>query len=125
MTTRTQTDTALDAINESDEDQLDDVSSQESIQDYCQYQKAAIVTSSGVCGGVGAFQVSNDLDSTGSDNSDSDMDIVLVSAPKQRQKPQGKKLAQRMPSIRKTIKPGDDSDEESDTSDSDPTTCGA
>ena len=87
LTTQTQTDTILDAINESDEDQLDDASSQESM-DYCQYQKAAIITSSRVCGGaVGTF--SNDSDS--GDNSDLDMEIVLNPAPKQRQRPQGKK----------------------------------
>ncbi|KAM6493430.1 hypothetical protein JOM56_011564 [Amanita muscaria] len=98
----TQTDTVLDTINESDEDQL--VLSQESM-DYPQYyQKAALITSSG------------------SDNSDSDMEIVLNPAPKERQRAQGKKSAQQKPSSRKKIKPGDDSDEELDTLDSDPTT---
>ena len=120
MTTQTQTDTILDAINESDEDQLDDTSSQESM-DYCQYQKAAIITSSGVCHS-GAF--SNDSDS--GDNSDLDMEIVLNPAPKQRQRPQaqGKKSTQRKPSSKNKIKHGDDSDEELDTLDSNPTTCG-
>ena len=117
MTTWTQTDTILDAINESDEDQLEnDASSQESL-DYRQYPKAAIITSSGVCGEAGAF--SDDSDS--SDNSDSDMKIALKPAPKRQQRPEGKKLAQKKPSSRKKFKPGDDSDEESD---SDPTTCG-
>ena len=112
-----QTDMILDPIDESDEDQIDDaVSSQEG--DYRQFRKAAIVTSLG--GGAGSF--SNDSDS--SDNSDSDMEIVSNPAPKQRQRPQGKMSAQRKPSSRKKIKTGDDSDEESDTSDSDPATCG-
>jgi hypothetical protein len=119
MTTWTQTDTVLDTINESDEDQLI-VSSQESM-DYPQYcQKAALITSSGVCG-AGTF--SNDSDS--SNNSESDMEIILNPAPKERRRAQGKKSAQQKPSSRKKIKPGDDSDEELDTSDSDPTTCGA
>jgi hypothetical protein len=119
MTTQTRTDTILDAINESDEDQLDDVLSQESM-DYHPYQKVAIVASLGVCGGVGTS--SNDSDS--SNSSDSDMEIVLNPTPRQRQKLQGKKSAQRKLSGRKKIKPGDNSDEELDTSDSDPTTCG-
>jgi len=115
----TMTPTILDAINESDEDQLEnDTSSQENIDSH-QYQKATIVTSSRVSGGVGVF--GNDLDSS----DDSDLDIVQSNpTPKQKQRPQGKKSAQRKPSSRKKIKPRDDSDEELDTSDSDPTTCG-
>ena len=119
-TSSTMTTAILDAINESDEDQLEnDTSSQESM-DYCQYQKATIITSSRVGGGAGIF--SNDSDS--SDNSDSDMVEIVQSKPAPKQKwPQGKKLAQQKPSSRKKIKP-DDSDEELDTSDSDLTTCG-
>jgi hypothetical protein len=119
MTTQTQTDTILDAINKSDKDQLDDVSSQESM-DYHPYQKAAIIASLEVCGGVDTS--SNDLDSSNSSNLD--MEIVLNTTPKQRQKPQGKKLAQQKPSGRKKIKPGNNSDEKLDISDSDLTTCG-
>lgn len=119
-TSSTMTTAILDAINESNEDQLEnDTSSQESM-DYRQYQKATIITSSRVGGGAGIF--SNNSDS--SDNSDSDMvEIVqLKPAPKQK-RPQGKKSAQQKPLSRKKIKP-DDSDEELDTSDSDSTTCG-
>src|SRR6266404_4250101 len=108
----TMTPTTLDAINESNEDQLEnDTSSQESI-DSCQYQKATSITSSRVSGGAGVF--SNDLDS--SDNSDSDI-IQSNPTPKQKQRPQGKKSAQQKPSSRKKIKPRDDSDKELDTLD--------
>jgi hypothetical protein len=122
MTTRTQTDTVLEAINESDEDQLDGASSHGSM-DYRQHPKAAIITSSGVCGGAGTFSI--DSDSSHNFDSDTSMEIVSNPAPKRGQRPQGTKSAQRKPSSRKKIKPGDDSDKESDTSDRNPTTCGA
>ena len=117
MTTWIQNDTILDAINESDEDQLEnDASSQESM-DYRRYQKAAIIASSGICGEAGAF--SDDSDS--SNNSDSDVKIASNPAPKRQSRPEGKKLAQKKPSSRKKTKFGDSSNEESDSDQ----TCGA
>ena len=70
MTTWTQTDMILDAINESDEDQLENNASSRESMDYRQYQKAAIITSSGVRGEAATF--SDDSDNV--DNSDSDVE---------------------------------------------------
>ena len=127
LTTQTVSAT-LDAIDESDEDRFENDSKSESSEvsmDVHHDQKDRITTSL-VHGGADAF--SNDSDSSENDDS-SDMEIVSNPVPKQQQKCQTKlkKPAQRksQPSNKRRVKPTDDDELDTDSSQYDPVTCGA